>query len=231
MRAFWSDPYLWIHAAGLAALPLCLLVCLLGLAVGDPLLPVWLELGLIAAVGIAPIVWMQWQKPFYIFSLAAVALKPAQLTDDQRRVLTLFKTRRSPIWIGLGTLSLLLVLRQIYYLAPIAAEVTPFAPGLRGLGLVIAAIAFLASNLFLQVPFSVIRVLLTSQETFAATEPFAVEKIPQAFSVLGLRVNRILSALLPDEFTAHTPLVVTEQRSDPMTDLPTSSPDHPTANP
>ncbi len=133
MRAFWSDPYLWIHAAGLAALPLCLLGCLLGLAVGDPLLPVWLELGLIAAVGIAPIIWMQWQKPFYIFSLVAVALKPTQLTDDQRRILTLFKARRSSAWIGLGTLLLLVILRQIYYVAPIAAEVTPFASGTTGI--------------------------------------------------------------------------------------------------
>ncbi|MBC7823386.1 MAG: low-complexity tail membrane protein [Candidatus Parcubacteria bacterium] len=230
MRAFWSDPYLWVHAAGLAALPLCLLVCLLGLAVGDPLLPVWLELGLIAAVGIAPIVWMQWQKPFYIFSLVAIALKPAQLTDDQRRILTLFKTRRSPIWIGLGTLLLLVMLRQIYYVAPISAEVTPFALGLRGLGLVVAAIAFLASNLFLQVPLSVIRVLLTSEQAFAATEPFAVEQIPQAFSVLGLRVNQILPSLLPDEATMHTPLVVKELLSEPIADLPTSSPDNPTTN-
>lgn len=230
MRAFWSDPYLWIHAAGLAALPLCLLVCLLGLAVGDPSLPIWLELGLIAAVGIAPIVWMQWQKPFYIFSLVAIALKPAQLTDDQRRILTLFKARRSPIWIGLGTLLLLVMLRQIYYVAPISAEVTPFSPGLRGLGLVVAAIAFLASNLFLQVPLSVIRVLLTSDQAFAATEPFAVENIPQAFSVLGLRVNQILPSLLPDEATTQPPLVVKEPLSEPIADLPTSSPDNPTTN-
>ncbi len=227
MRAFWSDPYLWIHAAGLAALPLCLLVCLLGLAVGDPLLPVWLELSLIAAVGIAPIVWMQWQKPFYIFSLVAVALKPTQLTDDQRRILTLFKTRRSPIWIGLGALALLIVLRQLYYVAPIASEVTPFALGSRGLGLIVAAIAFLASNLFLQVPLSVIRVLLTTDQTFAATEPFAVEHIPQTFSVLGLQVNRILPPLLP-ETTAQPPLIVTDLPSETTADFLTSSPDHPT---
>ncbi|MCY7278018.1 MAG: low-complexity tail membrane protein, partial [Phormidesmis sp. CAN_BIN44] len=150
---------------------------------------------------------------------------------DQRRILTLFKARRSAIWIGLGTLLMLVMLRQIYYVAPIAAEVTPFAPGLRGLGLVIAAIAFLASNLFLQVPLSVIRVLLTSDQTFAVTEPFAVENIPQAFSVLGLRVNQILPSLLPDEATTHPPLVVKELLSEPIANLPTSSPDNPTTNP
>ncbi|MCY7277412.1 MAG: low-complexity tail membrane protein, partial [Phormidesmis sp. CAN_BIN44] len=149
---------------------------------------------------------------------------------DQRRILTLFKARRSAIWIGLGTLLMLVMLRQIYYVAPIAAEVTPFAPGLRGLGLVIAAIAFLASNLFLQVPLSVIRVLLVSDQAFAATEPFAVENIPQAFSVLGLRVNRILPSLLPDEATTQPPLVVKELLSEPIANLPTSSPDNPTTN-
>lgn len=197
MRAFWSDPYLWVHAAGVAAVPLCLVVCLLGLAVGDPLLPVWLELGPVAIAGIAPIVWMQWQKPFYIFSLVAVALKPKQLTDNQRRILTLFKTRRSPIWIGLGALTMLVFLRQIYLVAPIASNVTPFSG--RGLGLGVAAIAFLAGNLFLQIPLSVGRVLLTSDQEFAAIQPFAVEQIFQAFSVLGLQVNQILPPMLPDE--------------------------------
>ncbi len=214
MRAFWSDPYLWIHAAGVAAVPLCLAVCLLGLAVGDPLLPVWLELGLVAIVGIAPIVWMQWQKPFYIFSLVFIALKPERLSDDQRRILTLFKTRRSPVWIGTGALVLLVLLKQIYGIAPIAANVTPFAG--RGLGLVMAAIAFLASNLFLQVPLSVGRVLLVSDQTFAATQPFAVEQILPAFSVLGLPVNQIVPPLMPDEPLAMTPNL-------PIVDDPLSS--------
>lgn len=229
MRAFWSDPYLWIHAAGVAAVPLCLLVCLLGLAVGDPLLPVWLELGLIAIAGIAPIVWMQWQKPFYIFSLVAVGLKPERLTDDQRRILTLFKTRRSPVWIGLGALVLLVLLRQIYLIAPIAADITPFTG--RGLGLGVAAIAFLASSLFLQVPLSVGRVLLASDQEFAATQPFAVEQIVQAFSVLGLQVNQILPPLLPDETLAAAPTApIVAKPSESVTDFSTSDADSLTDN-
>lgn len=204
MRAFWSDPYLWIHAAGLAAVPISLLLCLLGLAVGDPALPTWLELGLIAIVGIAPIAWMQWQKPFYIYSLIAVALKPEKLTDDQRRILTLFKTCSNPVWIGLGALLLLVLLRQLYWLAPIATESAPFPPGLRGLGLLVAAIAFLASNLFLQVPFSVIQVLLASDQQFAATEPYPLEKIPQDFLVFGLRVNQVVPFKLDSPTIAST---------------------------
>ena len=76
MRSFWSDPYLWVHLAGLAAVPIFLEICLIGFAVGDPLLPGWLELLLVAAIGSAPILWMQWQRPFYIFSLVGVALQP-----------------------------------------------------------------------------------------------------------------------------------------------------------
>ncbi|MCY7324342.1 MAG: low-complexity tail membrane protein [Phormidesmis sp. CAN_BIN36] len=224
MRAFWSDPYLWVHAAGVAAVPLCLVVCLLGLSVGDPLLPVWLELGLVTIVGIAPIVWMQWQKPFYIFSLVAVALKPERLTDDQRRILTLFKTRRNPVWIGLGALVMLVLLRQIYWVAPIAADVTPFSG--RGLGLGVAAIAFLAGNLFLQIPLSVGRVLLTSDQEFAATQPFTVGQISQAFSVLGLWANQILPPMLPDEaLVVTTSPIVAEPLS--VTDFLTPDVDDP----
>jgi len=35
---------------------------------------------------------------------------------------------------------------------------------------------------------------------------------------------------LPDEATMHTPLVVKELLSEPIADLPTSSPDNPTTN-
>jgi hypothetical protein len=194
-----SDPYLWIHAAGLAVVPIALLLCWLGLAVGDPALPMGVELGLVAIVGIAPVVWMQLQKPFYIFSLVAVALKPEKLTDDQRRILTLFKTRTRLIWVGLGSLFLFLLLRQIYLIAPIASEFAPLAPSLRVLGLGWAAITFLASNLFLQVPLSVIQVLLTSDQQFAATQPYSTEQISQSFSIFGLRVNQLVPPLKAEE--------------------------------
>ncbi|KAM3116080.1 low-complexity tail membrane protein [Phormidesmis sp. 146-33] len=210
MRAFWSDPYLWIHAAGLAAVPLCLMLCLLGLA-GDPILPVSVELGLVALVGTAPIAWMQWKKPFYIFSLVPVAIKPEKLTEDQRRLLTLFKARANPIWIGLGALLLVILLRQIYFVAPITADLSPFLAW-RGLGLLVAAIGFLASNLFLQVPLSVAQVLLTSDAQFDATAPFALAHIPQSFSIFGLRVNQIVPPLIADSLTQ------------PSTDIPVPQP-------
>ncbi|MGQ9870047.1 low-complexity tail membrane protein [Leptodesmis sp.] len=209
MRSFWSDPYLWIHLAGLASLPLWLELCWLGLAAGDPVLPFWLELSLVAAIGIVPIFWMQWQRPFYIFSLIGVALKPAQLTEDQRRLLTLFKSQRNR-WLAIApAIITFFALRQLYYLAPIATPVTPFAAEARWLGLLVAAIAFLGVNLFLQVPVSVFSVMLTGESTFAATAPYPLEPIRSDFTVLGIPVNQIL----PPVIAAPTPEPVAAEAS------------------
>jgi hypothetical protein len=198
MRSFWSDPYLWVHLAGLAVVPILLEVCLLGFAVGDPTLPVWFELCLVGGIGIAPVLWMQWQRPFYIFSLVAVAIKPEQLTEDQRRLLTLFKSQRNRILaVGVPVL-LFFLLYQVYKLAPIAAPVALFPSGWRVLGLLVAAIAFLAINLFTQVPFSVLGVMLHRDPEFAATPPYPLEQIRRNFSLVGLQVKQILPSMIAE---------------------------------
>lgn len=201
MRSFWTEPFLWIHFAGIAALPLALELVWLGLAVGDPLLPVWLELLLVAAVGIVPVLWMQLTRPFDIFSILVLAMKPEQLTQDQRRLLSLFKTSTNPALAIAAALFLLWVLWQIYRVAPVASAVAPF-PGWRIAGLLGAGAAFLVSNLFLQVPLSVAQVLLTSESKFAATEPYSVEKVPQDFTIPGWRVNQILPLAATEPATA-----------------------------
>ncbi|MBW4418444.1 MAG: low-complexity tail membrane protein [Myxacorys californica WJT36-NPBG1] len=225
MRSFWSDPYLWIHLAGVAAVPASLLLCLLGFAAGDPALPTWFELSIILVLGIVPIAWMQWQKPFYIFSLLAVSIKPENLTEDQRRILTLFRTRRSPNWIGGGAVLLVILLNQIYNIAPIAADLTPISPSLRGVGLLLAAIGFFAANLFLQVPLSVLRVMLASESEFAAAPTFVLDQIPPNFSVIGLRVNQILPPVISDASlaaskppmsAASSPQIDSSSSSDPL---------------
>ena len=195
MRSFWSDPYLWVHLAGIAAVPLLLEISLLGLAVGDPILPFWLELGLVGAIGILPILWMQWQRPFSIFSLLFLALKPNQLNETQRRILRMFKDPITRILAILTAIFLAWVLWQLYAIAPIAYSVTPLQTKGRWLGLLVAAIAFLAANLFLQVPVSVARVLWVNESRFAALEPYPFEQIPRDFTLLGLRVKRILPPL------------------------------------
>ena len=195
MPSFRSEPILWIHVAGLAALPIFLELCLLGLAVGDPLLPVWLDLFIVAAIGVVPVLWMQLSRPFYIFAILAIALKQEQLTSQQRQILSLINTRLNRVLAVLAAVFLVGVLWQLYRVAPIAAAVAPFPPEWRGLGLLLAGLAFLASNVFLQIPVSVARVFVTSETEFAATEPYPLEKIPPDFTIVGLQVNQILPQL------------------------------------
>lgn len=167
MSNFRVDPYLWIHLSGLAVLPLWLALCLFGLAIGYPIWPIGVEIAIIAMIGILPILGMQWFQPFYIFSILIVTIKPEQLTPIQRRILTRFKTSLNQKLALIAPLLLIPILWQLYRLAPLAADVVSL-PGLgRLIGLLIASIAFLGCNLFLQVPISVIGVLLTRKPEWA----------------------------------------------------------------
>ena len=195
---------MWIHLSGAATLPIFLGLCLLGLAVGSPLLPVWLEMFLVAVAGIIPVLWMQWFRPFYIFSILVVAVKPQNLTSLQHRILTLFKTKLNKGLALFVPVLLAVILWQLYRFAPLAASVAPFPPSWRWAGLLLAASAFLASNLFLQVSTSVMAVLLTPESEFAATKPYVLEKIRQDFTIAPWQVDRLLPALTA-ETTAAVP--------------------------
>jgi hypothetical protein len=190
MKTFWADPYLWIHGAGIAAVPFWLVLCFLGLGAGDPLFPSAIELLIIAIVGIGPIVWMQWEKPFCIYSLLAVSLKSANLTENQRKMLALFQQRRNPIVIAMGAGLMFLLLKAVNDHAAIAAPITPIPN--HGLGLLVAAVSFLAANLFLQVPLAVGQVMLASDSDFQAASPIAANAVGQQFFEPGLKVDRLL---------------------------------------
>lgn len=192
MRSFWTEPFLWIHLAGLAAVPLALEVVWLGLAVGDPILPVWMEYLLLAIVGIAPVLLMQLTRPFDIFSILVLALKPEQLTLEQRRILSLFKTKTNSLVNIFAAVFMLWVLWQIYKVAPVVAPVASFLPQWRIVGLLLAGVAFLGSNLFLQIPLNVLQVLLASESEFQSAEAYPVEKMRQDFTIPGFKVNKIL---------------------------------------
>lgn len=179
MPSFRSEPMLWVHVAGLAALPIFLELCLLGLAVGAPVLPVWLELFIVAGIGVVPVLWMQLRRPFYIFAIIAFALKHEKLTPVQRQILSLINSRLNRVLAVTAAVFLVGVLWQLYRKAPLAAPVAPFPPEWHVLGLLLGGIAFSLANLFLQIPLSVARVFVTSDAEFAATEPYPLEKIPQ----------------------------------------------------
>ncbi|MBD2409279.1 hypothetical protein FACHB389_25635 [Nostoc calcicola FACHB-389] len=196
MASFRSEPILWIHVAGLATLPVFSILCLLFLSVGEPFLPVWAELFLVAAVGVVPLLWMQLRRPFYIFGLLGIALKPENLTERQRKILCLTNTKLNRVLALVTAVLSVWALWHIYQIAPLVANTAKFLPQWRSLGLILAALAFLASNLFLQIPISAMRVLVTNDTEFAAIEPLSLEKIKQDFTILGVRVNQMLPRLL-----------------------------------
>ena len=65
-------------------------------------------------------------------------------------------------------------------------------PQWRILGLAIAATSFFFSNLFLQVPLSVLQVLTLKNSNVSDLEPYLLEKIEQDFTVPGVKVSKIL---------------------------------------
>ncbi|NER81561.1 MAG: low-complexity tail membrane protein [Leptolyngbya sp. SIO1D8] len=195
MSASRRDPYLWIHLAGLAVVPLCLDLCLVGFAVGDPALPAWLEVGSLGLVGSLPILWMQWQRPFYIFSILALAIRPDRLSEHRRRLLVLQRGWLSRVLVGSTALGLILMLSFLYQLAPIAATVMPFAGQPRLVGWLICAVSFLLANLFTQVPASVVPLLLAAPSMLQKVQPYDSASILNGFTLVGFRVPRILPDL------------------------------------
>ena len=70
----------------------------------------------------------------------------------------------------------------------------PFPPSWRWAGLLLAASAFLASNLFLQVSTSVMAVLLTPESEFSATKPYVLERLGRIY-YCALASRSLLPAL------------------------------------
>ncbi len=194
MKPWRCDPYLWVHLAGLATVPLWIDLCLLGLAVGNPTWP-GLELGFIVAVGVLPVLVMQLRRPFYIFSLPGLALRPRALAEDQRRLLTQFRRWRVRLGALLVPVPLVWALVKLYPLAFLAHDITPFGDWGRWGGVAIAALGFFLANLFLQVPVAVLQVLATPDRRMQQVLPYAVDQIAADFTLLGLPVGKILPAI------------------------------------
>jgi len=191
MASFRSEPFLWVHLAGIAVAPFALLVVWLALAIAVPLTPYWLELGFLVGIGVLPILWMQWHKPFEIFSLLVVALRPEMLTLEQRKILSLFKQPHQRVLTVLTALLMTGKLFALYYFAPLASLPVLDLPQIRIAALGVAAIAFLIANLFVQVPVSVLGILLTSNATYEQISPIELSEIPQKLTLFGFRVKKI----------------------------------------
>lgn len=195
--SFRSEPFLWIHLAGIALFPATLECVWLGLAIGKPLPFTVLEFISLAALGIVPVLWMQLVRPFDIFSIAIVSLKPEYLTDPQRQILSKFRSRQHRWLSALAAVLMLFILWLLFHLSPLAIGVASWFPQWRLLGLAIAAVAFLASNLFFQVPISVLNVLLGQSQL--SDRPYPVENIERDFTVPGFKVDKILTFIEPGQ--------------------------------
>ncbi|NJK62974.1 MAG: low-complexity tail membrane protein [Synechococcaceae cyanobacterium SM2_3_1] len=189
MNRLWYEPFLWIHASGIALVPLWLALLLIGFSTGESLFFPWLEWGLISALGIAPVVWMQWQRPFYIFSLLAVAIPPDQIRPDQQSLLRGFQERGHRFLVVLPTTLIILFIGYwCYQIAPLFASLNPLPPALqfRFVGVLIAVLAFLGAHLFLQVPAAVFRLLvLVKDQHLENWQPLEPVEIRTQFTVVG----------------------------------------------
>ena len=181
-----QNRYLWVHFAGLAFVPLLLDICLAGLASAGPALPFQGQFWAIALLTIPPALTMQWRKPFYVFSLPPVALKPAVLSNDQRRCLQIFKSWQIKALAIAVALFSLWVLAQLYAMTPL---ISPLLQAKAGLAC--AAITFFLATTFMQIAVSAARALLISPEALQRVTAVDEGAIASDFLILGIRVNKL----------------------------------------
>lgn len=186
-----TEPFLWIHLTGIALFPIFIGLTSIALAVGDSFSYV-IELPLLAAIAILPILLMQLIRPFDIFSVLFLSLKPECLSDEQRQILALFKTFKQQLTSITAALLMLAILWLLYHLSPLTIGIADFLPQWRIAGLAIASLTFLLANLFFQVPLSVLLVLTAKKSKLVNVEPYSIAEIKQNFTVPGIKVSKIL---------------------------------------
>ncbi|WP_338462839.1 low-complexity tail membrane protein [Synechococcus elongatus IITB7] len=199
-----AEPFLWIHLAGLATAPLWAALFLFAIANPDPFLPSGFTAILAGLIGIGSILWMQLRRPFYIFSLAVLTLKPDALQEGQRKLLRWFLSSLNRILAIATAVGLALILLQLYRWLPIVQLQNPLAALDPFPAFLLAIVTVLALNLFVQVPVSVAPLLWLSESAIAGTEPLAPGQIAQQFTILGLPLKGLLPAdwYRPEEASA-----------------------------
>ena len=183
-----SEPFLWIHLGGIVVFPLMWFVALIGLGIGQRY-SYSIELPLLVAIAILPVLLMQLYRPFNIFSLLFFSLQPESLTEERRRILTLFKSRQQKLVSYIVAVFMLLSLRLLYHFASLAANLSSALPQNRLFGLAIAIVALFGSNLFLQVPLSALQVLFYNE--LVSIEPCTLTEVEQKFTAPGIKLSHI----------------------------------------
>lgn len=188
-----QNRYLWVYVASLAAVPLLLALCLAGLASAGPALPYGGQFWAIALLCIPPSLAMQWLRPFYIYSLPPLAIRPAELTDDYKRCLRLFQSWQVKALAGATAVFAFWLLKQLYLRITFISPVfTPLAGGL------IALLTFFLTCGLLQVSVSSLRALLVGQDALSRVSPYEEDAIAKDFLLLGFKVKKILPEGMED---------------------------------
>jgi hypothetical protein len=193
-----------------------------GLAVGDPVFAPWFEIALLSLPAIAGVAWLQWQQPFYPFSLWLVTQSANTLSDRDRQALALLKQRRNGWyttgWIAIAVaIVMLLIFRNLYVAAPLAEAIAPFPMGLRFFGIIWAEVFFFVSNAIAQAGISALRIKLTASSDLVSLPPIAIDKIKKSFTNFGKSIDNPISQA---ELNSPVKLsLVLEPKSEDLTEL------------
>ncbi len=190
---------LWGQVTTAAAVPLALMLCQLGLAVGDPVLPSALEVGLLGALPISVLIWVQWRQPFYPFRLWVYYQAPEALTERQRQWLARLLPMPHQPWLHphgwLAVVSGWLVyagFRQLYATAPAVEAVALLPPYLRLLGVLWAVVWVSIATVLLQGAVTAARLLFLAGEEGT---PLSIDSIRRNFTFWGQEGGTILKVL------------------------------------
>jgi len=183
-----SEPFLWIHLGGIVMFPLFFLLTSFCLAIGERY-SYWLEVPLLVVIAILPVLLMQLYRPFNIFSVLLLALKPQSLDENQRRILALFQRKQQKFANAIAAVLMLFSLGLIYYVSPNFKAIADLLPQQHLLGLVMAGGAFFGSNLFLQIPLNALQVLLTRESELAKSELYTPEAVAENFTTPGIKLK------------------------------------------
>jgi hypothetical protein len=150
------------------------------------------------ALGVA----VQWQRPLYPFSLWVVSLAPQSLSEEKLRWLTALRQAASGWnvsgWLGVLTgMVLFTVFRQLYWAAPLAADLSPLPGALRLLGVLWAVLCFMALNLVVHMALTAARLQWLSPG--ASLAPYAADKVAQDFLILGRRSPKLWLPREPEQ--------------------------------
>jgi len=191
-----QNRYLWVHLAALALVPLLLDFCLVGLAsarsaFGYPT-AYGFQFWLVALIGIAPPLWMQIARPFYVFALPPVALRPEALTQEQKRCLTVLTSWQIKALAGVVAVVSVWLLAQLYEKAAlITNQAIPLMS--PAAGLVSVVVGFFWVCALAQISVSAGRSLLISPAALKRVEPYEGD-IAANFLIAGVRVKRLLAS-------------------------------------